>query len=269
MSHDNKVTVNTTLNNVVIIDSEQNQISVSHPVTQVIEVTAQPAHAVTVIEETPNRVTVNESDTRIIYVSSVGPQGIQGLSVPFTNLGNNTWNTDNNIQITGSLTVSDALYISSSNSVYINGNRQFNYGAFYDTTTQSGSANVSQSFQYNTTSYSNGVTITNNSRITVLYNGIYNIQFSAQVVHDGNQTEDIWIWLKKNGINISNSATRLRVTKQEHIVASWNFVEQINTTDYIEITWQSPDNDMRILAEPATGNIPAIPSLILTVTQVA
>lgn len=82
MSHDNKVTVNTTLNSVVIVDSEQNQINITHPVTRVIEVTAQPATAVTVIEETPNRVNVNESDTRIIHVVSVGPQGIQGIQGP-------------------------------------------------------------------------------------------------------------------------------------------------------------------------------------------
>ena len=79
MSHDNRVYLNTTLNNVVVIDSDQNQITVTHPVTQVIEITQSPTPTVTVVEETPNNVSVTEAVGNTVIVSATGPQGIQGI----------------------------------------------------------------------------------------------------------------------------------------------------------------------------------------------
>ena len=79
MSHDNRVYLNTTLNNVVVIDSDHNQITVTHPVTQVIEITQSPTPTVTVVEETPNNVSVTEAIGNTVIVSATGPQGIQGI----------------------------------------------------------------------------------------------------------------------------------------------------------------------------------------------
>jgi len=36
-----------------------------------------------------------------------------------------------------------------------------------------------------------------------------------------------------------------------------------------EILWQSDDTAMQLAADPATGNLPAIPSVIATLTQVS
>ena len=54
MSHDNRIYVNTTQNNLVVIDSEHNQLTVTHPITQVIEITQSPRPTIIVTEETPN-----------------------------------------------------------------------------------------------------------------------------------------------------------------------------------------------------------------------
>ena len=79
MSHDNRVYLNTTLNNVVVIDSDHNQITVTHPITQVIEITQSPTPTVTVVEETPNNVSVTEAIGNTVIVSATGPQGPQGI----------------------------------------------------------------------------------------------------------------------------------------------------------------------------------------------
>ena len=120
---------------------------------------------------------------------------------------------------------------------------------------------------FNNTDISNGVSIVSNSQITLANNGTYNIQFSAQLLA-GTGADTIWIWLKKNGTNVSNTGTKLVLANNEASVAAWNFVVPAVATDYFELVWQSLDGHATLLTETAAGNYPAIPSVIVTVTQV-
>jgi hypothetical protein len=144
----------------------------------------------------------------------------------------------------------------------------FSVGAFNSTITQSGSAAVSQSMTFNNTDISNGITLNGGgTQLTIANNGTYNIQFSAQILA-GTGADTIWIWLKKNGTNVSNTATKLVLANNEASVAAWNFVVPAVPTDYFELVWQSLDGHATLLTEVASGNYPAIPSVIVTVTQV-
>jgi len=173
-------------------------------------------------------------------------------------------------EVTGNTTLSGSINIASGSSFFRAGNKLFNYGAFYDTTTQSGSANVSSSIKFNSTDYSEGVSIINNRRIVLANIGVYNIQFSAQLVDTAAGDSIIHIWIMKNGVNVPNSAGRVFLQANKETIASWNYVVPATSpNDYYELVWQSTDADARILYEAATGNIPAIPSIIVTVTQVA
>jgi len=211
----------------------------------------------------------------------IGNQTITGsflVSGSTTQIGNNTLigNTvlSGSIEVsgsfTGSLEIDGDVNLKSPHSFYRWGNKLFNYGAFYDTRTQSGSANVSSSIQFNSTDYSEGVAISNNTRVVLENVGIYNIQFSAQLVDTAGGDSIIHIWIKKNGQNVPNSAGRIFLKANQETIAAWNYVVPATSpNDYYELMWQSTDDDARILASAATGNIPAIPSIILTVTQVA
>lgn len=174
-------------------------------------------------------------------------------------------------QITGSLKVSGSIY--GVGSFYMNGNKMFNYGAFSDSTTQSGSANVSESFKYNTTDLPDGVSVYNDARglptgLQVSYAGIYNLQFSAQI-QQGAGSADIAIWFKKNNVNIPNSATYLTVPSNQKAVAAWNIVVDCAAGDHLEISYQSNSSATTYPFIAASGNIPAVPSIIATVTQIA
>jgi hypothetical protein len=167
------------------------------------------------------------------------------------------------IQATGSITIQ-----SGSGDLYVHGNKQFNVGAFTSTITQSGSAAVSQSMTFNTTDITQGVTLNGGgTQLTLTNSGTYNIQFSAQVLADTG-ADTVWIWLKKNGTNVSNTATKLVLANNEANVAAWNFVVPAVGTDYFELAWQSSGGHTKLFAETAAGNYPAIPSVIVTVTQV-
>jgi hypothetical protein len=141
------------------------------------------------------------------------------------------------------------------------------FGAFYDTTTQSGSAGVAYSMKLNNTDISDGVIISGSGGIKVLAAGTYDLQFSAQVLADTG-SDIVWIWLKKNGTNVADTSTKLVLANNEANVAAWNFVVSANANDVFELAWQSNGGHTKLFAEAAASNYPAIPSVIATMNRV-
>ena len=147
------------------------------------------------------------------------------------------------------------------------------------------SSSLSQTAANTTTAYAmtlnssdannRGVSVVSNSRVTVEYAGVYNLQFSAQFVNTLSQENHIDIWLSKNGDNVADSNSRVTVppklrTINGHFLAAWNFVLQLSAADYLELFWRT-DNvavSMEALAASSSPTRPAIPSLILTLTEI-
>jgi hypothetical protein len=145
------------------------------------------------------------------------------------------------------------------------------YGAFYSTATQTNAgATSANAITYNQTDLSNGVSIASNSRITLANPGVYDIQFSAQLQKSSGGSDEVDIWLSKNGTDVAWSNTSIMLTSNPgYSVAAWNFLVQATGGDYYELYWHSSDTTATIHAA-ATGSNPtrpAIPSVILTVTQ--
>jgi hypothetical protein len=144
------------------------------------------------------------------------------------------------------------------------------YGSFYDTTDQTAAViNTAYAMTFNTTDLSFGVTRgTTTSRISVDRPNIYNIQFSAQLINTAGGAHRVWIWLRKNGTDVPDTATAVRLQgNNAETVAAWNFLLQMNAGDYFELMWEVDNLAVSLYADPATGVHPAIPSIILTVTD--
>ena len=60
------------------------------------------------------------------------------------------------------------------------------YGAWSDSTDQTGSISAGTAITYNTQDVSDGVTLANNSEVTVPTDGKYNLQFSTQFKNTDN-----------------------------------------------------------------------------------
>jgi hypothetical protein len=145
------------------------------------------------------------------------------------------------------------------------------YGAFSDTTLQAAaSIDTAYGMVFNTTDSSNGVSIGSpSSRLVVDYQGVYNVQFSAQLDKTSGGVGNIYIWLRKDGTNVANTATTVAIQgSAARTVAAWNFIIQLEPTNYVELMWATDDTSVRILAASATSVWPAIPSVICTITQV-
>ncbi|MFZ4486076.1 MAG: hypothetical protein ACOYO9_05765 [Candidatus Nanopelagicales bacterium] len=119
---------------------------------------------------------------------------------------------------------------------------------------------------------SNGISVVSGSRITMANTGVYNVEFSAQIDKTDSGSDDIDIWLAKNGANLpwTNTRQTLVGATEEKYIAAWNFVVGAVAGDYFELMWSSGDVNMQIVTvADAVGPVrPGVPSLIVNVTQV-
>jgi hypothetical protein len=151
------------------------------------------------------------------------------------------------------------------------------YGAFQDSTNQI-AANTTTAYPmtFNTTDYSNGVSVVSNSRLTVKSYGIYNLQFSAQLVNTDSSIHDMDIWFRKNGTNVPASNSRYSVPNSHggvdgHTIAALNYYIELNANDYVEIMWATDNTAVSIqqLATRTSPDTPSTPSVIATMQYVA
>jgi hypothetical protein len=149
-------------------------------------------------------------------------------------------------------------------------NRTPRYGSFYDTTTQTAAViNTAYGITFNTTDLSYGVTVGSpTSRIYIDRPNVYNVQFSAQVDKTAGGVGLVWIWLRKNGVNVPDSSGQIRIQgNNAEVVVGWNYIIELNAGDYIELMWEVDDTSVILLADPASAVHPSVPSIILTVTD--
>jgi len=150
------------------------------------------------------------------------------------------------------------------------------YGAFSSNQSQTTTANTATLMTLNTTDFTNGVTIST-SKITVADAGIYNLQFSAQVQNLDNAPQDIFIWLKQNGTDITGSTGKVGIPARKsagvpsHDIKGWNYFVSMAANDYIEIYWSPTIATVTIeyYAASGTPTKPSTQSVVATMTFVS
>jgi hypothetical protein len=152
------------------------------------------------------------------------------------------------------------------------------YGAFQDSTNQTAaSTTVAYPVKFNTTDFSNGVTVASDSRLTVAVDGLWNIQFSLQFKNTTNDGQDVDVWFRKNGTNVPASNSRFHLPARKgsgdpsHIIAALNFFITLEAGDYVEIMWRTENTSVSIEAfgTSTSPTRPAVPSAIATMTFVS
>jgi hypothetical protein len=152
------------------------------------------------------------------------------------------------------------------------------HGAFQDSTDQvAANTTTAYAVTFNTTDFSNGVTLASGSRLTVVDAGIWNCQFSIQFKNTTNDTQDVDIWFRLNGTNIDNSNSRFSMPARKssgdpsHLIAAMNFFASMDSTDYLEIMWRPSDVGVSIehYGTSTSPTRPAVPSAIVTMSFVS
>ena len=149
------------------------------------------------------------------------------------------------------------------------------YGAFSSDQDQTTTANTATLMTLNTTDFTNGVTISS-SKITVANAGIYNLQFSAQFSNTDTAFQDVYIWLKQNGADITGSTGFVSVPNRHagtdgHTIIGWNYFLSMAANDYVEIYWSVPNTAVSIqhLAASGSPTKPSTQSVVATMSFVS
>ena len=152
------------------------------------------------------------------------------------------------------------------------------YGAFQDGTDQTAASTTSAyAITFDTTDFSNGVTLSNSSRLNVSQAGLYNVQFSIQFKNTTNDTQDVDVWFRKNGTDIAKSNSRFGLAQRKastdpsHTIGALNFFVDLAANDYIQIMWRVSDTGVSIehYAAGTSPTRPVVPSVIATISFVS
>lgn len=150
------------------------------------------------------------------------------------------------------------------------------YGAWQDDISQTAAAdNTGYAMKFRTADITpNGISIVSDTQITFANTGIYNIQFSSQFQNLSNSPQDVTIWLRKSGTDVTGSAGVVGLEARKnpgdpyHTIAGWNYVLSVVAGEYYELIWSTTDHtnvEMRFYA--AGSPPPSAASVIMTVTQ--
>ena len=148
------------------------------------------------------------------------------------------------------------------------------YGSFYSTQTQAattaGTA-ASKAITYNNASEAYGIyrDPSDNSKIKVSRPAIYNVQFSVQIDKTSGGTGLFYIWPAINGTAVPDSASLIQIQGNDaEIFSAANFFLPLSNGDYFQLYFSVDSLDVQLQTFAASGAVPAIPSIILTVMQV-
>ena len=105
------------------------------------------------------------------------------------------------------------------------------------------------------------------SQVTVEHAGVYNLQFSAQIAQTVSPSNNVSIWLRKNGVDVPWTNTEVTLQgNAARFVAAWNFFVSLAAGEQVQLMWSSAQPGMQIVSTPSNGQ-PGIPGLILTMQQ--
>jgi hypothetical protein len=152
------------------------------------------------------------------------------------------------------------------------------YGCFTNNTDQtSPSVGSTAVVVYDSTEEASGVYLASSSRLYVRNYGIYNVQFSLQLVNNANSPQYADVWFRLSGTDVPRSASRFDIPARKsegvpsHVIGTVNTFIEMQAGQYVEIAGTTSSTDVALEHYAADTVIPrpAIPAAIVTVQYIA
>lgn len=145
------------------------------------------------------------------------------------------------------------------------------YGVFSKTTDQTPAViNTAYALTFDATDISNGVSIgTPTSRIVVPQSGLYNFNATVQITSGNTSAKNVWVWFRKNGTDIPNSARLVTINVNGgYVPVALSEPISLAANGYVELMFAADDTSITIDTVASTAFAPAAPAVSLEVTQV-
>lgn len=150
------------------------------------------------------------------------------------------------------------------------------FGAFYDTTTQTGPTGTGQPISVNSVTGAVGMSRSGVGRIVLDDVGTYKMTYSIQLSNTDNTVHYADIWLKYNNSNYPFSNTRFHVPARKSAgepgfaVATVDYIgTSQNVGDYVELFWKTDSTLVTIPTLAAYDGVPDTPGVIVNLSQIA
>lgn len=144
-------------------------------------------------------------------------------------------------------------------------------GLFFNTADQTLAAiNTAYPVVFNTTYLNNAVSVVSSSRITVTVGGVYNLQYTGQVLTTSGSAKTLYLWIRRNGTNIGFS-TRAYTLDVNNSLSEITFAFNIDldADEYVELVVSKDAVGIKLEAQTASAPHPGIPSSVLSVNFIA
>ena len=145
------------------------------------------------------------------------------------------------------------------------------YGEFSATTDQLVAVvNTAYAVTFNSTSITNGVTLTGSptTRVTVPASGLYRVQVNMQIASTSSSAKSLWCWFRKNGVDIPDSA---RITTSNinngFVSMTHDCTVSLAANEYIEVMYAGDNTAIFLDATAATAFAPGSPAAQIAITQ--
>lgn len=154
----------------------------------------------------------------------------------------------------------------------------FPYLAVQDDTDQAATTtSATNIMSFSTTDYALGASLVDNTKLKVDYSGLYNLQFSAQLINSTNDVQEVSIWFVKNGTNVAASNSEFGIKQRKssgtasRAIAALNFFIALEKDDYVQIAWRPSDIGVSLehFGTQTTPDRPATPSIIATLSYLS
>jgi hypothetical protein len=146
------------------------------------------------------------------------------------------------------------------------------YATFSSTTNTSvTAANTATVAPFNTVEDSNKINLVDGSKMQVLETGDYFFQFSAQFSKTGSSAAQADIWVRKNGVDIPRSNSRVTFSgNPNEVLVSVSFIVDLDKNDYIQLYFSSADSGTKLTTHTGltTPTRPDIPAIIATLNLI-
>ena len=133
-------------------------------------------------------------------------------------------------------------------------------------------ADTAQVVTFNQTYLESGFSINgaSNSQITATYSGVYNFQFTTQIVSGSASSKTIYIWISRNGTDLGYTAKDVVLSGSADVnEATWNFNLDLAAGEYVEMKWSSNDIDASLNSEAASTPHPGVASAVVTINFIS
>ena len=134
------------------------------------------------------------------------------------------------------------------------------------------SANVGYVVQMNNAApFNAGITISGSTNVSVAASGVYSINASMQFANSDTTNHTSTFWFKKDGVNISNSASIISVPKVADggkTLGQVTILDSITVSSYIQLVWSVSNVAVTLDYSSATATAPEVPSVIFNMYRV-